>query len=570
MNTIVSQHNTGMDRAQSHDCRFVVRDNIRRFGADVRDGFQHSSQSVRVNKGPQFSFHLLILVAVLALFGNADAAQWYAGPSGTGSANGTSWANRWAHTSVVWGGAGVNPGDTLYLDKGTYTSGFNQGVNGTSGNWITISIGQDVGHTGPAIFDANDLTANLFSDTTGMFVCGGSYTHVTGLVGTNRNLWVINTRTSTSDREKGVALFGGVAHDQIWEGITVSNVNNGLAITGSSSSNIVAQYITMRYVRGDFCFRYSASLEGSFTNGLFQYNDMLCNADFVTNGVSNAGGPDGLAGGGGITFHDNIIKWTNGPVVLGQHPDGVQMLANYNKVYNNHFSNPLNSGVKFEPTGALTYWTDCYAWNNVVDVTDPMYSTNTTFNGKGFEFGGLASITGVTNLVCVHNTVADMLGVAMNGGQGTWSTVKGQWVLENNAEYNCGRNTPTNGWITGNSNIVMDFNGGVKGAHGWTNILFDTPGDGSAYTSYYQTNTPAQFSFRTYGEYTAGNDLRLAANVTGGNLGRFASLTLLDANGVTRDTNNPTIGAYEWTSTPQGGDGGTVIYRKPKKVKRNK
>lgn len=473
----------------------------------------------------------------------SHAASWYASTASSGAANGTSWANAWATNNIVWGGAGVIAGDTLYLDGGStgkvYTVAFNVGVNGSSaGNRVTISVGQDANHNGPVIFDCQNDPSHLFSPSTGMFVNGASYSTITGLVGTNRYLWVINVNTDDVTRDNGIACFAGIPHDQIWEGITISNANNGFIWNASSATNIVVRYNTLRYLRGDYGFSFKGYSTGSTTNGVFHDNSLVLNADFS----GTRGGPDGLAGGGGATFHDNEVTWTNGTVVLGQHPDGVQMLGNYNKVYNNRFHNPLNSGVKFEPlTPSVTYWTENYAYNNVVDVNDAMYASSVTFNGKGFELGSASSMSSVTNIVICNNTVVDLLGLTVNGGNGTWPTVPGQFLIENNAGYNCGKNVSPYGWAVGNSNLVFDFNGSVAGATGKTPIAMDLPGNGT-FTSYTQTNTPAAFSFLGYVAYAPTNNFNLTANVSGRSL---ASIFTTDINGNTRS--NWTIGAFEFT-----------------------
>ncbi len=76
--------------------------------------------------------------------------DWYVRPSGGsyGSENGTSYVNAWdGLNNVVWGGAGVNPGDTLYIcgthlykdDSGSWGKPTNINlVTGSAGNVITI------------------------------------------------------------------------------------------------------------------------------------------------------------------------------------------------------------------------------------------------------------------------------------------------------------------------------------------------------------------------------------------------------------------------------------------------
>lgn len=81
------------------------------------------------------------LTFLLVLVSLASAENLYVTPSGTGSTNGSDWANAFAgFGDVQWGAAAgqVGPGDTLYVAGGTYTSGLTPGVKGSVGNPITI------------------------------------------------------------------------------------------------------------------------------------------------------------------------------------------------------------------------------------------------------------------------------------------------------------------------------------------------------------------------------------------------------------------------------------------------
>jgi hypothetical protein len=64
------------------------------------------------------------------------ANNWYVRPSSVGSNNGTSWSNAWSISSIAW--ASIQPGDTVWLAGGTYTTALNSGKAGTAGNPITF------------------------------------------------------------------------------------------------------------------------------------------------------------------------------------------------------------------------------------------------------------------------------------------------------------------------------------------------------------------------------------------------------------------------------------------------
>lgn len=66
--------------------------------------------------------------------------KWYVRPAGGsyGTEDGTSYDNAWdGFASIVWGGAGVNPGDTLYV-AGTHNETLTVGASGTDGAYIKI------------------------------------------------------------------------------------------------------------------------------------------------------------------------------------------------------------------------------------------------------------------------------------------------------------------------------------------------------------------------------------------------------------------------------------------------
>ena len=63
---------------------------------------------------------LFVVVFILLLGFQAQAANWYVDNVATGANNGTSWAAAWkSFSAVVWGSSGVKAGDTLYISGGS-------------------------------------------------------------------------------------------------------------------------------------------------------------------------------------------------------------------------------------------------------------------------------------------------------------------------------------------------------------------------------------------------------------------------------------------------------------------
>lgn len=130
---------------------------------------------------------------------------WYVDNSlGTGSNNGTSWANAWHDFNVIsWGS--IAAGDTLYISGGsssqTYSAYILQpGASGGSGNPITITAGIDAGHSGTVIIDGS-TTTSIYSSTAEVLVTGG----ITNLVisnltmqnGLENNLFITGVASGT-------------------------------------------------------------------------------------------------------------------------------------------------------------------------------------------------------------------------------------------------------------------------------------------------------------------------------------------------------------------------------------
>ena len=85
----------------------------------------------------------VILVVALLLIASVGwgAADWYVRPSGGsyGDEDGTSYTNAWdGFSNITWGSGGVVAGDTLWV-CGTFVNQLAPGVDGSSGNPITIN-----------------------------------------------------------------------------------------------------------------------------------------------------------------------------------------------------------------------------------------------------------------------------------------------------------------------------------------------------------------------------------------------------------------------------------------------
>jgi hypothetical protein len=79
---------------------------------------------------------LSALTWIITFSFTANAANWYVRPSAHGANNGADWNNAWSISSIRW--SNVQPGDTIWLAGGTYSSEMIVGASGTSTAPINI------------------------------------------------------------------------------------------------------------------------------------------------------------------------------------------------------------------------------------------------------------------------------------------------------------------------------------------------------------------------------------------------------------------------------------------------
>jgi hypothetical protein len=90
------------------------------------------SANLHSNITKLFSF----VFAILLLAGSAAAANWYVRPVAQGAATGKDWNNAWSLSSINW--SSVNPGDTIWLAGGRYSTGLTVSASGAPGSVINV------------------------------------------------------------------------------------------------------------------------------------------------------------------------------------------------------------------------------------------------------------------------------------------------------------------------------------------------------------------------------------------------------------------------------------------------
>jgi len=446
------------------------------------------------------------------LLGCSKATNWYVDNAATGKNDGTSWANAWhSWGAIVWGSRGVSAGDTLLISGGTTSKTYNEkmwiGAGGTPNAWLTISSGRSTGHNGQVIFDLKDTCDHAAE-------CPANYIHVTGLVGTNKNIVLKNTNTPATqqNRDFGIGIFCGGQSFHIWEGIQIQSCNNGISYNGAN--NIEIRYCSLSDIRGDCAMKFSGIL-GSASTGFDNYkihdNVITLNADFV----GGNGGPDGMQTNGGMNFYNNIVRSMNGVISPGQHPDGIQFFGNYVKVHGNYFANFLNSGCKYEPLSPTTFSEEVYCYDNIFTVDDAAFFAKKGNNGKGCEFGSNQEMDSSKNIVIANNIFIDLVGLAINGKMTSTSGNPYSFIVENNIIYNCARLTTGTNYSSavGLSKATIDYNLQCAGPHGFVGIVMDSIGNDkfSPFTQLHpRKGVPSFVSYTEQGGLS--NDLHLAQN----------------------------------------------------------
>lgn len=332
--------------------------------------------------------HLSVSCIVCILAISSFSASWYIDAPGAvtgGLTNGTSWANAWTNpVSIAW--TSIAAGDTIYVSGGTTTKSYYQNLYPTSGKsgsaaggYITISIGQDAGHNGVAIFEGVGVGPGSTSQY--FWINGGrnpAFVHptnhqqvITGptAITNNTGFWIRNVLgvTQLQDNDPVVWYFTGVPSNLRFSYVEISGLSNTLCGAGCDWKGTV----------------FLASASGSMTNTVFEYLYLHDNVsqqfqtslqipnrfDCVTFKFSHiqGGGEDHFEiGGGGWTIRDSVLGETKGYGKI--HADMFQFTGRFFKVYNNDIREISHSILRFQtfPDGDVGLCGDFWFFNNLV------------------------------------------------------------------------------------------------------------------------------------------------------------------------------------------------------------
>lgn len=476
---------------------------------------------------------ILIFVFVLQCTTIANAANWYIDPNASGTGSGTSWTNAWTSFSggshpVVWGTSGVKAGDTLFISGGTtsqtYTSGFTVGASGTAGNPITIRPGQDSGHNGEVIFDFDTL-----GDTgtgSGINLSSRSNIVIDGRVGSDRKLTIKNLR-NTTNRSTASAIEAGSSSYLTIQYINVSNCNNGLHATYGTGYDVNNASLTG--IRGNGAISFIGST-GGWDSNIAHHNII----GLVWK--RGLGGPDGIQTGDGVSVYNNSFRIDEVTYdTSNQHPDYIQNVGNFVKVYNNDFVNIGDSAFDSDSNYSSSYLAphDIWIYNNtfrIVDQVDPYP-----------EFIRFYDCTqSLTNIKILNNTFIDNPYTTFYIR--CTDTATGSGIeIKNNIWYNSGLGQYSPALeLTGAGFTAGSFDIDYNIYYGGSYIKYlGTTYTASNWLSLHETHSStSKPTFVSYSPNFINNNLQLSSNDTSAKGGgtNLSSFFTVDKNGKTRGT----------------------------------
>jgi hypothetical protein len=235
--------------------------------------------------------------------------------------NGTSWQNAWeSFTDINW--ATIIPGDTIYISGGSSSKTYNEtlqiGTSGINGSQIVIKTGQISGHNGIVVIDAQDVRNNC--------VYLRNYVTLDGEVNGNISILCENS------------VQNGIVTQRNSRGIITRYVE--VKDCGNSSRMNGIEYIGSQGCVVEYCFVHGSyqdgvkftSASGTWGSNVIRFSRVYDNHD------------DGVSGEDGIDIHDNIIHYQGITQATG-HPDGIQTMGNYIRIWNNEIYDNETQGV---------------------------------------------------------------------------------------------------------------------------------------------------------------------------------------------------------------------------------
>lgn len=491
-----------------------------------------------------------IILTILFLPQVSLAANWYVDNVATGSNNGTSWTNAWqSFAAISW--SSIQPGDTIYISGGitskTYNEQLNIGANGVSGNPITIRTGQDAGHNGLVIIDGQAIINNCIR------TWGRQYITITGEKNGSINMKCVNSAQS------GIMAYNATNvkfHYIEVDNAGTANNHHGIQFSNTSQGGNEISYSSIHDA-------YQDAIQGGTNSAVNEYALVTIHNNNLYN-ISD----DGIQSGGGLDIYNNTIGGMRVPPRGSGHPDGIQAMGGYVRIYNNTFHDFIgNSNIFVDPinlTGQIAR--NIYVYNNLFYTTQ----LNTGYTDAIEIWGDTPNPpNGLDSVYVLNNTIVDFgaTGISVGPGKigvaGTLTNTR----IQNNIIYNTykasgyGTAIMLGQGVYNTSDVVVDYNTVHEGNLGVSRLGWN--GVGYAYNTfvangYGQANGIHSVpNFISYIQYNLNNDYHLSSQDTSS---RDRGINLLsyftfDKDGVSRPQGSIwDIGAYEYIQTAPSSD----------------
>ena len=368
--------------------------------------FKSSKQLRIVDLESRILLPILTSLLFIALTATpAMATNWYVDSSAIGSNKGTSWLNAWTSMTAV---SGVAPGDSVYISGGagsqTYPVNSWNPTGGTSGNPVTYAVGQDTGHNGMVVFDGGGAAFWINSSS--------NYFTISGNVGGQSHMQIQNYGTCFYDPSStGVSLLY----------LTFPNSDDAIELRCSTYYTIDHCTITTSS-KADHAITFACANPPILTWGVNKISNNALNLARVND--ASGDGADGIQWVTNADISNNTF--TGIPVssyTAGQHQDGIQTGAAYNRIYSNWFENMANTGIFLDEfhndSNALIY-------NNVFLISNA--SLQGDQNGLSIlRDGGATGTVTLSNITVANNIFSgfgnDASSLYMNDQSGRGLTI---------------------------------------------------------------------------------------------------------------------------------------------------
>ncbi len=342
---------------------------------------------------------------------------WYVDKDAPAGGDGRSWNTAWnSMSNVVWGTNGVKAGTTLYISGGSsgttkeYTTPWSVGASGTLGSPITIAIdAANPNHNGTAFFNFASLSSGNQATVDGISFSNRSYITFNGNVNGQKHLKIGNLYNITSERLASCMYAFGTTDTTTMTGVVIdhvefNNCNNGARF--AYLSNFTIKDSDFIGIRGDTAAEILGTGNATWDSSRIYGN----NVELLTNSAMPSGqtiaysGPDGFQIGDGVSVYNNTIKVSKTTAYTSkQHPDSIQTIGNYVKIYNNEFINIGDSGLDIT---ANTH--DVRIYNNIFRIIEANDSYPEFF--RLYVGSGNAGATDIANIKIFNNTFVDNVG----------------------------------------------------------------------------------------------------------------------------------------------------------------